>query len=210
MQEAYASQVRWLASRALPPDEWGVIATGRNRRRTGESVPLWHRTDTLRPIVDRTRWFGPTPDQAGSRFPGTRTPRISTVVEYARVADDARVVVANLHLDTSSVVNRADSLAQLAEWIGAPASGRSVIVLGDFNAELGERGFAALTGLGLRSALPVEAGPTSNGFGRGGDASRRQIDHVFVSEDLTVARAEICAEAGYASDHYPVVVDLAF
>ena len=172
-------------------------------------MPLWHRRNALRAVADRTRWFGAAPDTPGSRFEGARYPRIATVAEYMRTADDARVVVANVHLDTSSVANRSRSLEQIVEWIGPDDPGRSTVVLGDFNAEMDEAGFGVLAAAGLRSALPPDAGPTSNGFGRD-LASQRQIDHVFVSADVVVDHAEIRTGAGFASDHYPVIVDLTF
>jgi endonuclease/exonuclease/phosphatase family metal-dependent hydrolase len=207
MQETYLGQIRWFAAQALPQPDWAVVGRARNRGGGGEAVPLWHRTARLTLVRDRTRWFGPTPDVAGSRVPGAQFPRIATFAEYDHRDSGARITVVNLHLDSAVAAHRARSLAQLVDWLRSDVDRGPTIVLGDFNAPVAEEGFAALAELGLRSALPADAGPTSNGFGRG-VASQQQIDHVFVSGEFRVERAEIRRDAGYVSDHYPVVADL--
>jgi endonuclease/exonuclease/phosphatase family metal-dependent hydrolase len=207
VQEAYRSQSRWLEAHVLTAPEWETVATeGRNSGGGGEAVPLWNRVSVLRGVSAETRWFGPAPDLAGSRFDGARFPRIATLAAYD-AADDSRVIVANLHLDSDDVANRTRSLEQLAEWLVPAGSSGPTIVLGDFNAPLDEPGFTALSDVGLRSALPPDAGPTSNGFGSR-RAEQQQIDHVFVSDHFRIDRARIFTDAGHASDHYPVVVDL--
>ncbi|MEZ5166587.1 MAG: endonuclease/exonuclease/phosphatase family protein [Acidimicrobiales bacterium] len=117
--------------------------------------------------------------------------------------------VANLHLDGGRRRDRDSCLTQLLDWLGPRDDGgfaRPTVVLGDFNGTLAEPGFAAFADAGLRSALPEAAGPTSNGFGR--VEHQHQIDHVFLSRHLGVVAAEIRTDAGLASDHYPVVVEL--
>ncbi len=208
VQEAYRCQSRWLGAHGLRAPEWELVGSeGRNPNGGGEAVPVWSRPAVLRPVSVETRWFGPSPDSPGSRFEGARFPRIVTLAAYETVAD-AGMVVANLHLDSDDAANRTRSLEQLTGWLASSGVSGPMIVLGDFNAPMVEPGFAALRELGLRSALPPDAGPTSNGFGRR-SAEQRQIDHVFVSEHFQVDSARIATEAGYASDHYPVVVDLA-
>ena len=186
-----------------------VAGSGRNRRGGGEGVPLWHRVAVVRRVSDQTRWFGPTPDSAGSRIAGAQFPRIATMAEYDRASDDTRVFVVNIHLDSAEVAHRTQSLEQLARWLDPVAVATPTVVLGDFNAPLSEPGLSALTDLGMRSALPADSGPTSNGFGRRLDR-QQQIDHVFVSDHFRVDAARIATEAGHASDHFPVVVDLSF
>lgn len=207
MQEAYPWQIRWLAEHALQTPEWEVTGVGRNVGGRGEGVPLWHRAGTLRRLSDQTRWFGPTPDIPGSRIVGAQFPRIATIAHYALVADESRITVVNLHLDSASEENRAASIQQVTDWIALEAGTTPMIVLGDFNAPMSEPGFSILHEVGMTSALPDDAGPTSNGFGRGSE-NQMQIDHVFVSPHFEVTHAEVRTSAGYASDHYPVVVDL--
>ena len=121
------------------------------------------------------------------------------------VADDRVLTVANLHLDPASGERRTASIDQLVDWLESHLGGPT-IVLGDFNGPLREAWHGTLREAGLRSALDDDAGPTANGFGVA--AAMQQIDHVFVTADLDVAAATIHTAAGYASDHYPVTVDL--
>jgi endonuclease/exonuclease/phosphatase family metal-dependent hydrolase len=206
MQEAYPSQIRWLANNTLRNDEWEVAGLGRKPGGAGEGVPLWHRPETLRLLSDRTRWFGPTPEIPGSGFAGAQFPRIATIAHYS-IADESRVAVANLHLDSLSADFRGQSIEQVVEWLTLGVGSTPTIVLGDFNAPMTEAGFSILREVGMQTALPGDTGPTSNGFGRDLEG-QQQIDHVFVSSHFQVDHAEIHTAAGYASDHFPVVVDL--
>ena len=206
-QEAYPSQISHIADRVLPAPAWGVVGRGRNPNGGGEAAVQFHRRSMLRHLSDTTRWFGPTPDCAGSRMPDARHPRIVTITEYAVMDGVSPLTVAGLHLDSDSVERRAASLEQLAEWMRAAVASGPTIVLGDFNGPRTEPGFGALTRLGLRSVLPDDAGPTSNGFGRHID-EQQQIDHIFVSDHYDVVSAGIVTDAGHASDHYPVVAHL--
>ena len=139
-------------------------------------------------------------------MPGAGLPRIATLVGLETIEDGRALRVLNLHLDSESAERRAVAIRQVAEWIDEQ-SGVPTIVMGDFNGPMSDPGYEALTARGLRSALPPDEGPTSNGFGRD-LASQRQIDHVFVTAQFEVRRARIDVAAGHASDHYPVVVDL--
>jgi endonuclease/exonuclease/phosphatase family metal-dependent hydrolase len=208
LQEAYGFQRRDLERTVLPAPSWGSVGTGRNRRGGGEQVPVFHRRAVFADATAATRWFGPAPEIPGSRMDGASLPRIATIVDLVAAVDGSVVRVANLHLDSDSAERRAESLGQLVRWLGdAPST--PMIVMGDFNGPMTDPGFDALADAGFRSALPADAGPTSNGFGRRLD-EQQQIDHVFVSGHFEVVDARIDTDAGHASDHYPVVVDLAF
>ncbi|NES14046.1 MULTISPECIES: endonuclease/exonuclease/phosphatase family protein [Micromonospora] len=80
------------------------------------------------------------------------------------------------------------------------AAGRPLVLAGDLNTEPGEPAFAAFTTAGLVDALAAARPlPTSPA-----DDPRQQIDHVFVSPDLTAADPR--APRSTASDHLPVAV----
>ncbi|MEZ5244855.1 MAG: endonuclease/exonuclease/phosphatase family protein [Acidimicrobiales bacterium] len=208
LQEVYRFQRRHLRHTVLPVDSWGSVGTGRNRNGRGEQVPIFHRRAVFADATASTRWFGPTPELPGSRVRGAPFPRIATLADLTPVGAGPAVRVVNLHLDSDSVERRTGALAQLVEWL-APSAERPTIVMGDFNGPMTDPGYGALADAGLRSALPADAGATSNGFGRDLDG-QRQIDHVFVSAHFDVVDARIDTASGHASDHYPVVVDLAF
>ncbi len=208
LQEVYRFQRRHLARTVLPAHSWGSVGRGRNRNGGGEQVPVFHRRAVFADATASTRWFGPTPERPGSRPDGAAFPRIATIADLIPAGDGPVVRVANLHLDSDSVERRAEALGQLVPWL-ADEPRAPTIVMGDFNGPMTEPGFDALTEAGFRSALPADAGPTSNGFGRRLD-EQQQIDHVFVSSHFKVVGARIDTDSGHASDHYPVVVDLAF
>lgn len=205
LQEAYPSQVRWVRESPCSAPDWEVVGRGRNADGGGEALPVFTRTQRLVRRTEVTRWFGPEPDRPGSRAPGASHPRIVTVADYDIVADQRVLTVANLHLDPASASRRVESVEQLVGWL-EPGLGGPTVVLGDFNGPLGEPWHDALSEAGLRSALRDGAGPTANGFGD--PAGCQQIDHVFVSADLDVRSARIVVDAGFASDHYPVVIDV--
>lgn len=214
MQEAYRFQIDWLRRTVFEPGGWDVAGRGRGAGDRGEHVPLWWRTDRLRCEDHGTRWFGPEPDRPGARVPGARFPRIATIGEFRLGADHddghdhpgQPATVVNLHLDERSAERRAHSVEQLLGWVGS-VDDRPLVVLGDFNAAPSEPAVRSLLDAGLRRVLTDAAGPTSNGFGRD-LADQRQIDHILVSPHWTVGEARVVTEAGFASDHWPVVADL--
>lgn len=207
LQEAYGFQRTFVERKALLTGDWQAVGEGRNGGVRGEQVPILTRRSMFEEIDSATRWFGPTPEVAGSQMPGASLPRIATMAKLVLVGGGVPLRIVNLHLDSESMDRRTASLHQLAEWLAARDDFVATVVMGDFNGPMTDPGYSSLTDLGLRSALPPDAGPTSNGFGmRLG--LQRQIDHVFVSSEIDVVAAEIDVTAGHASDHYPVVVDL--
>lgn len=213
-QEVYRFQRRHLERTVLPVDAWGSSGEGRRPGGKGEQVPIFHRRADLVASTGFTRWFGPTPELVGSRAPGAALARVATVAMLTPTGSGTlpgpspAIRVVNVHLDSESVDRRAAALAQLAGWLDEPPD-TPTIVMGDFNGPSTDPGYELLGDAGLRAALVDGAGPTSNGFGRRLDR-QDQIDHVFVSSHFDVRDARIDHEAGHASDHYPLVVDLAF
>jgi len=207
LQEAYAFQREYLLRKALGNKEWHNTGEGRKGARGGEQVPVFTRRATFAETVSITRWFGATPDVAGSKAAGAALPRIATIADAKVAGGEATIRFVNLHLDSDAEDLRKQSLLQLVGWLRELDGATATVVMGDFNGPMSDPGYSALVDYGLRSALSHEAGPTSNGFGLRLD-EQRQIDHVFVSPELEVVAAEIDRSTGHASDHYPVVVDL--
>jgi endonuclease/exonuclease/phosphatase family metal-dependent hydrolase len=205
LQEVWPSQLRWLRRTALT-GSWATLGTGRNAGGGGEASPILARTDRYHVLRAVTRWYGDDPERPGSRLPGARSPRIATIAELVVGEGDAELVVANTHLDEASEVRRHASTTQLAGWLREIRQGRSIVVLGDLNCTLDDPPMRPLLDLGLRATLTPSDGPTSTG--RGDPDHQQQIDHVLVSDGLTV-RASVVHRGGRpASDHWPVVVDL--
>lgn len=208
LQEAYPSQVSYVEGHGFGAAEWSVAGRGRNTGGGGEATAIVARSKVLDHIDEVTRWFGPTPDQEGSRSPGASHPRIATMARYG-CADGSPLAIVNLHLGSVSVDRRADSLVQLAGWLEPLMADAPTIVAGDFNGPLTEPGFAVLRDLGFTSVLESDAGSTSNGFGRRPE-EQGQIDHIFVTPNIRVRSATVDRSTEFVSDHYPVIADLEF
>lgn len=180
LQEAYGFQLRSLLRR-VP----GYTAVGEARSRRGERTPVLVRANVE---SHTTRWF----DVQGARFP-----RIATT---ARVRVGAtRFTFTSTHLDERSSARRAASVDQLVSWLAAEPGPH--VVVGDFNDTLDDPMFDEFAGIGLRSALPHDAGGTSHHFT--GRRDGRRIDHIFVPATAEILEASVVYGA-MASDHWPV------
>lgn len=125
------------------------------------------------------------------------------------VGDGAEVRVINTHLGLVPREQQLQAEALAGEgWIGAPAVGDPVILLGDINATSRAGAYRRLAarltdahrtpaGRGLRIATFPAALPFL------------RIDHIFVSEGVEVLSLKVATSpnAGVASDHRPLVMD---
>ena len=203
VQEAYGFQLRALG-KAMP--EMQVCGTGRMPNGRGEHVAILVNTDRFTVISDSTRWFGDTPDVAGSKLAGASFPRIATIV-HLRDASGQEVVVANTHLDEHHVANRVRSAEMLCEWL-LPLS-KPTVVLGDMNSTPGSEAIKRFVDAGFTSALAADAGGTEHKFH--GNSDGEQIDYLLISDHWTVvdARVQSAGHRRLPSDHWPVSATLA-
>jgi endonuclease/exonuclease/phosphatase family metal-dependent hydrolase len=200
-QEVFGFQRRWLLGHGLAGGPWAHHGEGRSRCRRGEAVPVVWDRDRFGLVGARTVWFGPTPQLPGSRGTDAGSPRIATVAELWA---NRPLVVVNAHLDSSSPVARAEAAVQLVELV-AERPRVPHLVMGDLNATLDDPELRPLVDAGLVPALPADAGSTATAFEQ---EVGRALDHVLLTPGFVVHRAEVRRDAGTASDHYPVVVEL--
>ncbi|MCL4221547.1 MAG: endonuclease/exonuclease/phosphatase family protein [Phycisphaerales bacterium] len=200
--------------------------------RKGEHAALLVRAD--RYAIDRsaTTWLSDTPDVPGSKHWGNG---ITRVVTWARLIDlhSGRALwVYNVHLDHQSQASRERSVELVSQLMHErPFGDEPVIVMGDFNADEGNKACQYMRG-DLISASGREGAPPSpglvdsfrvvhaeatgigtfNGFKdeRGGE----MIDHIFASPSLRVIEAGIDRTRGdknaCPSDHDAVWAKFAF
>jgi endonuclease/exonuclease/phosphatase family metal-dependent hydrolase len=199
LQEVFPFQRQWLAFRLRGYDALGEYREGKRR---GEGTPLFVKRATTEHDEGWTRWFGGV---RGARFPGASFPRIATSALVTDAATGVAVRVTNLHLDERSERNRGLSIDELVGWLDDDVPH---VVLGDFNATIGDPLFDVLAQHGLRHALPNGAGGTTHGFT--GKTNKRRIDHILVSASIEVRGASVVTSATgrLPSDHWPVVADL--
>ena len=201
LQEVYGFQRRWLTKR-LPG--YGIEWSGRRDGRKGESCPVFVRSARVAAMGATSRWFADDPDSPGGRLTGASFPRLATICRLG--VGGVEIEVANTHLDEAVAENRLRSVELLLEWLD-PSVPR--VVVGDLNAEPDEAVLQRLYDAGLRQALPPSAAGTNHDFT--GRTDGRRIDHILVSRDFEVERAEIVTARPFGrlpSDHWPVVADL--
>lgn len=201
-----------------------VLGGGRDDgKAAGEASPLL--VDKLRFRVSASGmfWLSPTPLVPSLGWDAA----FRRVVTWARLTDRVtghRILAINTHWDHIGVQARLNSAVQLRGWIAAQRqAGEAVILLGDFNAPLTEASLQVLlvpheNFPGLREAragsreLPVGGPATFNGWDLVPKTSQT-IDHVLVGPGLEVTRYHVLAAhfgGRLASDHFPVIADLAF
>lgn len=208
LQEVRPGQRRHLR-RHLPG--YALVGAGRDDgRHRGEHSLVAVRRDRLAVTGWTTRWFGPTPQVAGSRDPDAGHPRCATLVEVTDRRTGHRWGMAGVHLDAASAAARSRAAGQLATWCGD--AGRRWVLAGDFNAAPDAPELAPLTAAGWRDALGGLAprGPgvaTYHGFTGSRDGER--IDHLLVAPGpaVTVLEGQVVQDRHgrrHASDHWPV------
>ena len=101
-------------------------------------------------------------------------------------------------------------------------TGHPVVMLGDFNCEIGERLHQVLADAGFANAMAAVGGGIQLTIDTAGIEGRWKIDHIYVSSSLTdrLTHAEVIRREGYRqdepllpgqwvhSDHLPVIADL--
>jgi len=146
-------------------------------------------------------------------LPATAEPRVAlrTMIEL----DGAALWVTTTHFDNESVPGRAAQAAAVAELLTEPMA--TGVVAGDFNATPDAPELAPLRerftdAWELAPDRDDQAGwrfwQREEGLTYPADRPHRRIDHVWVSPGITVTAARVLDAVG-ASDHLPLVVDLA-
>jgi endonuclease/exonuclease/phosphatase family metal-dependent hydrolase len=217
LQEPLEHQFEYL-QRELPAYNW--VGMGRDDGRSaGEFGPVGYRRDRFRRTAWDGFWLSATPDEPGSRSWGAACPRIVTWIELRDQRTDRPLYAFNTHFDHESARAREQSARLLAERLTAVAGGDPAVVTGDFNCPPGSAPLRVLTDGGgprrrLREAEAASRhphhGPTVT-FDRFSDDPTEKIDHVLVTDDVTVRQHGVLADhwdGRVPSDHAPVVAEL--
>lgn len=187
LQEAFGFQLRSLLKRV---PGYTAVGDGRDGGTHGEHTPVLTRGGVESYV---TRWF----EVSGARFP-----RIATTATVE--VRGQRLRFTSTHLDEASAACRRASVDQLVTWLAAEAGPH--VVVGDCNDTLDDPMFDLFAQIGLRSALPADAGGTSHHFS--GRRDGRRIDHIFVPDDCEVIEAHVDHTNRRASDHWPAVATI--
>jgi endonuclease/exonuclease/phosphatase family metal-dependent hydrolase len=119
------------------------------------------------------------------------------------------IVATHLAWEPHAAAVRAQQLADLLAWL--PTDGTPLVIMGDFNAPLGDPGLAAMGQPRFTSALAPGAAPTTLNPARG--HAPRVIDHIFADAAafaVTGARVigDTPVDGEYPSDHFGVAARL--
>jgi endonuclease/exonuclease/phosphatase family metal-dependent hydrolase len=219
LQEAMDFQVNEI-SQALP--QYAVYSAGRDDgKKGGESCAILYRKDRFKFADSGTFWFSNTPWEVGSKHWGNDYPRICSWVRLIDKTGGKGFYVYNVHLDHVSQPSREKSARLLAKRISLRPVKDPVIVMGDFNMDMGNPGMMYLQKVGYDTPYErlistwVSVHPhdepvgTSHGFN--GGSGRAMIDHILVEESTAVLKADVdqrALEGRYPSDHYPVTAQV--
>jgi endonuclease/exonuclease/phosphatase family metal-dependent hydrolase len=213
-QEGLPDQLADLATM----DEFAHVGAGRDDgRHAGEHAAIFYRKSRFTVLQHGDFWLSETPDRPSLGWDAKCCNRIVSWVQLRDQDSDKTFFVFSAHFDHEGVVARRESAKLLVRRIGDIAGDRPVICLGDFNATPQSEPIATMSGV-LRDAREIAAtapyGPvgTFNGFQLHAAATNR-IDYVFVSSGVNVLRYGVLTDSldgRYPSDHFPVVVKIAF
>jgi endonuclease/exonuclease/phosphatase family metal-dependent hydrolase len=219
VQEALHGQKAFLEEKLTA---YAVVGVGRDDgARRGEYSPIAYRRDRFVADAEEqgTFWLSATPEVPGSKSWGNEIPRICSWVRLTDLAGGAGVYVFNTHWDHQSQPSRVEAGRLLAARIAARKHGAEpVVVLGDFNATVGNPAVAWLLGKteqkapkSLRAAFfmlhPDDPNCRSFHGWTGVEEGREMIDHVLISEHWEVREAWVERHrlgTMWPSDHYPV------
>lgn len=217
-QEARRNQIADLEER-LPEYSW--YGVGRDDgREGGEFVPVFYRTDRFEVLDKKSFWVSEEPDQPGSRGWDAALPRVTTYLRLKDRRTGDTWSVFNTHFDHRGRRAREESAKLLRERISVAPAGDHIVLTGDFNCRSTDAPYETLTAAGDDLARLYDArtvsrtehrGPNSTWNGFREIVPDRQIDFIFVGEQVAVLTHEILVARKndrFLSDHLPVVVDL--
>ena len=218
LQEVVALQKADL-ERGLP--EYRFLGVARD---DGRSAGEYSNLAVDRSVFDvrssGTFWLSPTPAVPSKGWDAAYR-RIATWAHLVRRSDGRRFLALNTHLDNEGSSARLEGAREILGWLAAhKAPGEYVLMTGDLNSEPKSPPYTALTSspLGLRDSRTISQSPPLGPEGTFNDfnplpPSSQRIDYVLVGNGVSVVRYAVLSWHGEdgrtASDHFPVVADIA-
>ena len=141
----------------------------------------------------------------------------------AHFQEDRLIWIVDVHLHPGRIELRNEEADIVENRIATLLnSGHPVVVLGDFNCEIGERTHQVLSDAGFANAMATVGGGIRPTIDTAGIEGQKKIDHIYVSSSLAgrLTHAEVVRREGFRqdepllpgqwvhSDHLPVVATL--
>ena len=169
------------------------------------------------PVVESRSFSHVSPNAADRPF--SRTAGAALL----RVAEDRLIWIVDVHLHPNRIELRNEEADIVEDRIATLLNtGHPVVVLGDFNCEIGERTHQVLSDAGFANAMATVGGGIQPTIDTAGIEAQKKIDHIYVSSSLAgrLTHAEVVRREGFRqdepllpgqwvhSDHLPVVATL--
>ncbi|MDO5732662.1 MAG: endonuclease/exonuclease/phosphatase family protein [Eubacteriales bacterium] len=210
MQEARADMLRALEIR-LP--DYVFVARARDYDEEDEAPAIAYLNRRFSLVESETAWLSPTPEIAGSRYPGQSIcPRTYQLLRLRFRGEELSFRILNTHLDHESETARLAAaqqiLARLSGLESADPKRRPLLVSGDFNAEPSEACVQAIIdansslGLQLFDSTP-QLDYSYHEYHLDPNWSPKRIDYIFHSRELQPVSFRSHEKSGsiYLSDH---------
>lgn len=205
---------------------FSLFGQGRSKEFSDEHSDIIVSNDDVEVDFSKTIWLSKSPEKSGSRAFMAFFPRICTICEVTFKSTGKKVRVYNAHFDHISGFARALSVKIIWEYMDKFQSENPMptILMGDFNVSPKNRIISKLRGnhhnyqnIELKDAYHEKSKSTMryntyHGF-TGRVHGSRQLDYIFVSNDLEVVNIKIDRtrqDGKFLSDHYPIVAELKF
>lgn len=212
IQESLPNQVAYLVE-ALP--DYDHVGTGRDENGQGESTTIFCKKKRFDLKNEHQFWLSETPNKISKGWDAA----IRRICTYALLYDKSAkraLWIFNTHFDHVGTEARLKSAELILKKISeANGDQLPVILTGDFNATPDSEPIQKLSAAMRDTRVAAKKRAVgSEGSYNAFDSSKPAtalIDHVFVSENVTVKKYSVVLESResrYPSDHFPVVVEL--
>lgn len=208
VQEALPDQADFVHD-SLGPD-YRSIGYGRSADRGGEQCPILFDSRRLELLDWTQRALSATPEVAGSSTWGNWIPRIAVVANFRDRITAAEFTLVNTHFDHLSRRSRLHSARAIRKIVDTAK--RPVVMVGDFNTDVGSPPYRELVGDSLRDSWMAADERVTEPWGTFPNYRRprvggRRIDWILTSPVIQVLSAGIDARTWggvWPSDHAPV------
>jgi endonuclease/exonuclease/phosphatase family metal-dependent hydrolase len=215
IQEALHHQVINLAE-GLP--NYSYVGVGRDDgAQKGEYSAIFYDKDQYKVLEDDTFWLSEDTTKPNKGWDAS-LPRVCTWAKFEEMETGKQFYVFNTHFDHIGVQARINSATLIMEKAKEIAGDETVILTGDFNIDQNNEAYKSLRDSEMFNDsyevadLVYENNGTFNSFDNTKSTDRR-IDHIFVTDDIKVRKYGILTDTyhnRYPSDHFPVLVEVAF
>ncbi len=191
----------------------------RDEMANGEQCGIFIRKERFEVLDSGQFWLSETPEVKYSKSWDSSLPRVATWLRLKdKQSDNRELVFANTHFDHRGVEARRNSAALLRQRLAEIASGRPIIVTGDFNCGEGSDPWTELlSGSRLHDSFrefhlkKSDNEGTFHGFT--GKPGQERIDWILTTKEFAPDESSIDRtndNGQFPSDHFPVTSKLSW